>query len=417
MEWDVSDLTGPDEEDWRVPVSELENRQSRLSSRLAVEGIESVLIEDPVELYWLTGSRQNSAFIIGAKGSEIESSLWVRRSISRARFEGGQDDCPHIIDKHPRMGEFSQKLKKIGCKDAPAMLAEKVPHGRWSFISSKIADFGQAPSDCTRIMFDLRERKSDWEIEMIRKSGQINLSMFEAIRESGGLGKTELEMAGAAEKVSRAMGFGGRIRMRKWPMDCDRVVIASGRSGGVPSYFDSAVGGLGSSPISSLGSGFSKVKEAEPVLVDIVHVHRGYVSDCTRMFCQGSLPRQWETRLDEMIEVAGIVRGTLARGQNCSEAWERGRRESEEMGYSNNLMGMPPNQASFLGHSVGLELDETPVVAEGFEKPLEIGSTMAIEPKVVFGNGAIGVEDTWFRTKEGMECLTAGNAFPNLTEW
>ena len=64
MEWDVSDLTGPDEEDWRVPVSELENRQSRLSSRLAVEGIESVLIEDPVELYWLTGSRQNSAFII-----------------------------------------------------------------------------------------------------------------------------------------------------------------------------------------------------------------------------------------------------------------------------------------------------------------------------------------------------------------
>ena len=180
------------------------------------------------------------------------------------------------------MGEFSQKLKKIGCKDAPAMLAEKVPHGRWSFISSKIADFGQEPSDCTRIMFDLRERKSDWELEMIRKSGQINLSMFEAIREFGGLGKTELEMAGAAEEVSRAMGFGGRIRMRKWPMDCDRVVIASGRSGGVPSYFDSAVGGLGSSPISSLGSGFSKVKEAEPVLVDIVHVHRGYVSDCTK---------------------------------------------------------------------------------------------------------------------------------------
>ena len=152
MGWDASDLTGPEEEDWRVPVSELENRQSRLSSRLAVEGIESVLIEDPVELYWLTGSRQNSAFIVGAEGSEIENSLWVRRSMSRARFEGGEDDCPHIIDKHPRMGDLSKKLKKIGCKDPPAMLAEKVPHGRWSFISSKIADFGQEPSDCTRIM-------------------------------------------------------------------------------------------------------------------------------------------------------------------------------------------------------------------------------------------------------------------------
>ena len=315
------------------------------------------------------------------------------------------------------MGELSQMMKKIGCKYPPAMLAGKVPHGRWSFISSKIAELGQSPSDCTGIMFDLRERKSDWEIEMIRKSGQVNLSMFEAIRESGGLGKTELEMAGAADEVSRAMGFGGRIRMRKWPMDCDRVVIASGRSGSVPSYFDSAVGGLGSSPISSLGAGFSRVREAEPVLVDIVHVHRGYVSDCTRMFCHGSLPSEWESRLDDMVDVEDIVRGILAKGQNCSDAWEKGKTTSAEMGYSNNLMGMPPNQASFLGHSVGLELDETPVIAKGFDKPLGIGSTMAIEPKVIFEDGAIGIEDTWVRSEEGMECLTAGDAFPRLTEW
>ena len=417
MRWDTSALTGPDDEDWRVPVSELEERQSRLSNRLAVEEIESVFIEDPVELYWLTGSRQNSAFIVGAEGSEIENTLWVRRSLSRAIFEGGEDDCPHLIDEHPRMGELSQMMKKIGCKYPPAMLAGKVPHGRWSFISSKIAELGQSPSDCTGIMFDLRERKSDWELDMIRKSGQVNLSMFEAIRESGGLGKTELEMAGAADEVSRAMGFGGRIRMRKWPMDCDRVVIASGRSGSVPSYFDSAVGGLGSSPISSLGAGFSRVKEAEPVLVDIVHVHRGYVSDCTRMFCHGSLPSEWESRLDDMVDVEDIVRGILAKGQNCSDAWEKGKTTSAEMGYSNNLMGMPPNQASFLGHSVGLELDETPVIAKGFDKPLGIGSTMAIEPKVIFEDGAIGIEDTWVRSEEGMECLTAGDAFPRLTEW
>ena len=124
--------------------------------------------------------------------------------------------------------------------------------------------------------------------------------MFEAIRESGGLGKTELEMAGAADQVSREMGFGGRIRMRKWPMDCDRVVIAAGRSGGVPSYFDAALGGTGGSPISPLGAGFSRVKESQPVLVDIVHVHRGYVSDCTRMFSAGSLSREWVQRLEDM---------------------------------------------------------------------------------------------------------------------
>jgi len=80
-------------------------------------------------------------------------------------------------------------------------------------------------------------------------------------------------------------------------------------------------------------------------------------------------------------------------------------------------MGMPPDQARFLGHSVGLELDETPVVARGFDQPLQKGGTMAIEPKVIYSEGAIGVEDTWVRGADGMECLTMGESFPLLTEW
>jgi len=88
-----------------------------------------------------------------------------------------------------------------------------------------------------------------------------------------------------------------------------------------------------------------------------------------------------------------------------------------ELGHAEHLMGMPPNQARFLGHSVGLELDETPVVARGFDRPLEVGGTMAIEPKVIHPDGAIGTEDTWVRTAGGMECLTAGTDFPLITEW
>ena len=80
-------------------------------------------------------------------------------------------------------------------------------------------------------------------------------------------------------------------------------------------------------------------------------------------------------------------------------------------------MGMPPEQARFLGHSVGLELDETPVIAKGFERILPISGIMAIEPKLVFEDGAIGTEDTWVRTEEGMECLTAGQDFPMISEW
>jgi len=200
-------------------------------------------------------------------------------------------------------------------------------------------------------------------------------------------------------------------------MDCDRVVIAAGRSGAVPSYFDSGVAGLGASPIASLGAGFARVVEGEPVLVDIVHVHRGYVSDCTRMFSAGRLSDEWMQKLNDMEEVAGFVKDSLGKGVDCSTVWEEGSSMVAEMGHAGHLMGMPPDQARFLGHSVGLELDETPVVARGFDQPLQKGGTMAIEPKVIYSEGAIGVEDTWVRGADGMECLTMGESFPLLTEW
>ncbi len=417
MDWDVDLISGPDGDDWRVPVTELQKRQKGFSKSLANHGMESALIDDPVELYWLTGGRQNGILLIGADGSGIDTTHWVRRSLRRALFEGGGSDCPHDVMLQPRMGALEDSLVERGCSTKPAMLSSKIPAERLSFFNSRVGSLNGEIENCTSLLYGLREVKSEWEISMHRESGVINKKMFEAVEEAGSAGKTELEIASVADSVSREYGFGGRIRMRKWPMDCDRVVIASGPSGSVPSYFDSAIGGIGASPISSLGAGFRKVKDREPVLVDIVHLHRGYVSDCTRMFSAGSLSDTWHSRLEDMIEIRDAVIGSLGRGDDCSNSWEIGRSLADEMGYSENLMGMHPDQSSFLGHSVGLELDETPVVAAGFNRPLPLGGTMAVEPKVIYHDGSIGNEDTWFRTSDGMECLTAGDSFPFYTEW
>ena len=416
MAWDAERLTGPDGEDWRVPVTELEERRSRLSSALAETGFESALIDDPVELYWLTGGRQNGMILIGAEGSDVENIHWVRKSLRRAKFESGDDNAPDPITAQPSMRQMTGELRSLGVTSAPAMLAGKIPHDRWQYFSERLSELGEM-QDATHLLYGLRETKSVWELEMLRESGRINREMFEAVREVGGVGRSELEMAAAADEVSRTAGFGGRIRMRRWPMDCDRVVIAAGRSGAVPSYFDSAIGGLGASPISSLGAGHTKVVAGDPVIVDIVHLHRGYVSDCTRMFCAGRLDEESVSKLNNMAEIRDSVVESLSRGDYCSEAWRIGSALADEMGYSEHLMGMPPEQAVFLGHSVGLELDETPVIADRFDRELPIGGTMAIEPKVIYDSGAIGTEDTFARTQDGMECLTMGDSWGLLTEW
>ena len=405
MEGELTTLVGPEGEDWRVPVSELENRQKELASRLAKQGIEAALIQTPVDLYYYTGGRQNASLVVTADG---DSRLFVRRSLSRAKHESGGDDSPHTVESFPRMAAFAEE---IGC--TPAMQFGELPHTFASRFASKIG----ASQDCTQIVHSQREVKSAWELEMMAEGAEVQMAMFEAVSAVGGEGVPEIELVAAAEAVSRAAGFGGNVQMRRFPLQCDRGVIVAGRAGGIPSFFDSAIGGTGPHPMASMGSGFTKIKANEPVLVDLVHLHRGYVVDATRMFVAGSLPSVWQERLEDMIAVKEEVVDVLDQGLDCSQAWRSGLALAEELGHGDHLMGMAPDQSRFLGHSVGLQLDESPVVAEGFDRPLPIGGTMAIEPKVVHSSGSIGSEDTWVRDDEGMRPITADGAIPWINEW
>ena len=405
MEGELETLVGPEGEDWRVPVSELGSRQSKLQSLLQENNLAGALIQAPVDLYYYTGGRQNASFFVPAEG---ECRLFVRRSLSRAIHESGGDDSPHSVERFPRMKQFAETL---GCK--PALQFGEIPH---SFIS-RFANALGSTEDITSVVHKQREVKSDWELEMMAEGANIQIQMFEAVEAVGGEGVSEIELVAAAEAVSRAAGFGGNVQMRRFPLQCDRGVIVSGRAGGIPSFFDSAIGGTGPHPMSSMGSGFTKIKPNVPVLVDLVHLHRGYVVDATRMFVAGKLSSQWEERLEDMITVKDMVVDVLDQGENCSEAWRQASALANELGHGDHLMGMAPDQSKFLGHSVGLQLDESPVVAEGFDRPLPIGGTMAIEPKVVHSNGSIGSEDTWVRAEDGMRPITADGAFNWVTEW
>ncbi len=405
MQEQLPTLVGPEGEDWRVPVSELESRQIRLSKLLQENDLEAALIQHPVDLYYYAGGRQNASLLVKSDG---ESRLFVRRSLSRAKYESGENDSPHTIENFPRMAEFAES---IGC--IPAMQFGELPHTFADRFASKIG----ATEDCTAIVHGQREIKSAWEIQMMEEGASVQMEMFEAVTRVGGEGVSEIELVAAVEAVSRAAGFGGNVQMRRFPLQCDRGVIVSGRAGGIPSFFDSAIGGTGPHPMASMGSGFTKIKANEPVLVDLVHLHRGYVVDTTRMFVAGSLSSVWEERLEDMVAVKDVVVDVLDQGLNCSEAWRQGHSLASELGHAEHLMGMAPDQSKFFGHSVGLQLDESPVVAEGFDRPLPTGGTMAIEPKVVHADGSIGTEDTWTRDSEGMRPITADGAIPWLTEW
>ena len=410
--WSTGDLIGPDGEDWRVPVTELESRLNNLSNKLTDAGISSALLQNPVDLYYYAGGRQNGALFVPSADSNanIEQGgngpiFYVRRSVSRAIYESGDNDSPLEVEKFPSLRTFAETLSKQGLEGAPALQFGEIPADFCDKFRSVLSPLGQA-TDCTHLVHQQREVKSNWELDMMREGAVIQQQMFDAVEQSITIGATELDIVAAAEAVSRRCGFGGNVQMRRFPLQCDRAVIVSGRAGGVPSFFDSAIGGVGPHPLAGMGSGFNKLQTSQPILVDLVHVHRGYVVDATRMFSIGQLPEPWESRLLDMVEVSDTVVQSLGRGEDCSKAWQKGAELAGNMGHSEHLMGMKPDQSQFLGHSVGLQLDESPVVARGFDRPLVDSGVMAIEPKLVYLDGSIGLEDTWVKTAEGMERIT-----------
>jgi len=416
-DWDEADLVGPEGEDWRVPASELEARQNRLSELLSQAKISGAFIQHPVDLYYYSGGRQNASMYIPSSVAENSRSvLFVRRSLKRAAYEGGGANSPHEIQPFPRSSQLVEVLRQRGATSAPGLQFGELPATFSQRFQKMLSELGTCP-DVTSIIHGQREVKSRWEIDQMDAAAEVQFRMFEAVKAVGGEGITELELVAAAEAVSRSEGFGGTVQMRRFPLQCDRGVIVSGRAGGIPSFFDSAVGGTGAHPLAGMGSGFHRIKLNEPVLVDLVHAHRGYIVDMTRMFVAGNLSELWHQRLDDTVAIKETVVDVLDQGRTCEEAWNEAYALAVELGYEHHLMGMSPDQSRFLGHSVGLQLDESPVVAAGFDRPLPVGGTMAIEPKVVYEQGSIGSEDTWVRDSEGMRPVSADGAWPWLTEW
>ncbi|MEC7256101.1 MAG: aminopeptidase P family N-terminal domain-containing protein, partial [Candidatus Thermoplasmatota archaeon] len=126
--WSNDDFFGPNGEDWRVPVSEMESRIAELSERLADAGIEAALIQNPVDLYYYAGGRQNGAMIVPAANSMASlgeggdgATFFVRRSVNRAKFEAGGDDMPFQVDNFPSLRNFADKLSSMGLTRAPGL--------------------------------------------------------------------------------------------------------------------------------------------------------------------------------------------------------------------------------------------------------------------------------------------------------
>jgi len=370
-------------------------RISRFQDSLRSQGLDSGLVLHAVDIFYLAGTRQNSALHVPVDGAPI---LIVRKSLARASSESGVSD----VRPFPPSKQLAEALGMRGKVGVPfdGVTAAALEWWRKAVPGAVFVDLGT-------VLREHRATKSPSELAIMREGGKRVAKVLGEIPTFLRAGMRELDLAAEIEARLRRAGNMGVPRMRGFNSELFLGLTLSGVSACAPGFFDGPAVGRGLGPAYPSGASDRIILTNEPVLCDYAPVFDGYVVDMTRCFVVGELPQMLRKAFDVALEIQGAVSADLRPGVTGSELWTVAETIAKRAGLADHFMGPAGDQARFVGHGVGLELDELPLLSAGYRAPLADHQVVALEPKFVFpGIGAIGLENTWVVTPAGGERLT-----------
>jgi Xaa-Pro aminopeptidase len=382
-----------------VPKTELDRRFDRLKKQLAKNNVDAALILQRTDLYYFSGTIQQAHLYLPVQGPPL---LMVNKSTQRAIAESAIGQIVHL-DSPKNIPD----VLKAGGHAVPEVLGlelDVLPANLFFtyqrlFPGTRIVDISHA----IRL---IRSVKSPWELALMRRAAELSDRVAGCVPDLLREGMSELELAGKIEAEARRLGHQGVVRMRLWGSEMFYGHLLSGPSGAVPSFLSSPTGGSGASPAVAQGPGFKTIQRHEPVLVDYMFAYNGYLSDHARIFSLGALPGDLIAAHAAMLEIQQMVKELARPGVRSGELYDRALEKTKALGYGDHFMGVGPERIRFVGHGIGLEVDEYPFLAADQKLELQLGMTVALEPKLIFPDkGVVGIENTHVVTKDGLEQL------------
>ncbi len=378
-----------------APTTEIEQRLHNLRGRLDKAGIDGALLVYPIDVYYFAGSRQNAALWVPTEG---RPTLLVRKSIDRALKECLIEDVRPFPSSRELPAFFGTKTVQIG------LTFDVLPVHQYQFYSDLLP--GKKFVDISAVNRELRSVKSSWEIEQMRTSANILCGAFARVPDILKRGMRELDLAAEFEYILRKSGSDGYLRIRAFHQEIVGLAVA-GKNAAMPGCFDGAVTGKGLYSAAPYGPSVDPILPGMPIFVDYGLIFNGYIVDMTRIFVFGELDPELKRAFDLSLDIQTWLVENLKPGSICEELYSGAEAIADSAGLADKFMGFPGEQARFVGHGVGLELDELPVLARKFKSRLTAGQTVAVEPKFVFPEkGAIGIENTYAVGDSGCERLT-----------
>jgi len=383
-----------------TPPSEIDARIAKFQIVLQDQGLDGALILQNTDLFYFSGTIQQAHLYVPAEGPPL---LMVRKSLERAREES---PLTHILPlASPK--KLPDQIDAHGLKP-PAVLGmelDVLPANNY-FSYRKL--FPQSDiRDISLSIRTLRAVKSSYELNLIRQAAAFSDRLASLMPDLLQPGMMEIELAGRIEAEARRLGHQGIARMRLFGAEMFYGHLMAGPSAAVPSFLASPTGGASVSPAVAQGPGFRKIQRNEPILMDYVFAWQGYISDHARIFSIGRLPRMLVEAHAHMLDVQEHIKKMATPGSVAGDLYEAAVEMVERKGLAANFMGAGDDRIRFIGHGVGLEVDEFPFLAEGQKTRLQEGMTIALEPKMIFpGKGVVGIENTHVVTTDGLRQLT-----------
>jgi Xaa-Pro aminopeptidase len=386
-----------------VPPGEVFHRISRLQRELAAISLSGTMILDGVNMFYYTGTIQNGVLFVPAEGEPV---LFIRRSLERA-----QKETPiKTLVRLRGLGELPGWLQTHGYQTARVGLNEvTLPVSIFRRISEIFPQSGFEDMSLTLSM--IRSVKSDYEVGLIREAGKRHKVLYDDIPRMIREGMTEWDLGSAIHAKMLKLGYTGMPRLATFNSEFFAGVISFGESGNYPTASVGPGGSVGLCPAFPFLGGARRLNKGDTIFVDTGFAYGGYFTDKTRIFALG---RPHESAVDVhriCLDIQEAVRCRLIPGAVPSEIFEQVyRTEVVKRDFQENFMGFGSNQVPFLGHGIGLVIDEFPAIARKVDVPLKKNMVFAIEPKKgLKDKGLVGVENTFLVTAQGGEKLTPGS--------
>lgn len=365
----------------------------RLQNILKKQELDAALVASTANLFYFTGTVPAGYLYIPAEGNP---KLFLRRPC---------EGCRGMEIRKPE--QIPEKLEELGERSPKSILLEEegVSAGEY-FRLAKVFETA-VPKRGSMELRKLRAVKTDEEIEILRRTAQVHARMYRKIPEFFRPGMTDVEFSIELERCARRLGHLGIFRLFGAKMEAFMGSVLVGENAENISPYDFALGGAGQHPSLPFGPNGTKIEGDKTVLVDMSCNTEGYITDMSRTYCVGSLPEKIKRAHEVSLEIQHELSCAAGPGITGAQLYDIAWKLVEKNRLQEHFMGTR-QQAKFVGHGIGIEVNELPVLAPRGNMPLEENMVIALEPKFVFPYfGAVGTENTFLVKRMGLEQLTA----------